>query len=58
MLLFVKKIELGTEKVAKLLIDSKADVNAKDLNGSTPLHWSASSGNFQIPNAISFVISL
>lgn len=33
--------------MAKLLIDNKADVNAKDVSGSTPLHWTGQFGNFQ-----------
>lgn len=34
-------------KVAKHLIDNKADVDAKDKHGSTPLHSSAMGGNSQ-----------
>lgn len=42
------KFGLGTEKVAKLLIDNNADVNARELDGSTPLHWTSEFGNFQL----------
>lgn len=40
--------QLDEDNVAKLLIGNKADVNAKDLGGSTPLHWTAQHGNFQV----------
>ena len=30
--------------MVKLLLAQKADVNAQDKNGSTPLHWAAAGG--------------
>jgi ankyrin repeat protein len=31
--------------VAELLLANKAEVNAKDKNGWTPLHWAAQGGH-------------
>lgn len=39
---------LGYEKVAKLLIHNRADVNAKGLYESAPLHLSAQKGNSKL----------
>ena len=41
----------GSIEIAKLLIDAGADVNSKDTEGNTPLHWSFS------PEAIDFLVS-
>ena len=38
----------GNEQIARLLIDSGADVNGPDRNGSCPLHQSAFMGHFEI----------
>lgn len=35
------------EKVASLFIQNGADVNAKDLDNSSPLHLAAWNGNFK-----------
>lgn len=35
----------GYEKVVKELIDNGADLNLRDNEGSTPLHYAADSGN-------------
>ena len=35
----------GHKSVAELLLANKAEVNAKDDNGKTPLHWAASAGS-------------
>lgn len=37
---------LGSENVTKLLIDNGADVNAKDMFKTTPLHLAAENCNF------------
>lgn len=34
-------LKIGRENIAKLLIENNADVNAKDSNGKTPLHYCA-----------------
>lgn len=34
----------GKEKIADLLIGNKADVNIKNKEGDTPLHWAAKLG--------------
>lgn len=36
--------QLGKEKIADMLIGHKADVNYKDEQGETPLHWAAQFG--------------
>lgn len=46
--LIIIKFSLDSVNVAKLLIDNKADVSAKDINGSTPLHYAAQNGWFRI----------
>ena len=38
----------GNEQIARLLIDSGADVNGPDKNGNCPLHQSAFMGHFEI----------
>lgn len=38
-------LQTDAGKIAKLLIDNKVDVNAKDSVGATPLHLSATNGN-------------
>ncbi len=38
----------GRLEVIKLLLDNKADVNAKDSTGKTALHVAAASGNLEI----------
>lgn len=35
---------LGKEDIVKLLIDNNADINAKNKDGHTPLHFSAQYG--------------
>lgn len=37
---------LGKDKVANMLINNGANVNAQDKKGETPLHWAAKFGNF------------
>ena len=39
------------EEIATLLIDSEANLNVKDADGSTPLHWAASS-RFDVAKAL------
>lgn len=34
----------GGDKVARLLIDSGAEVNKKDSNGTIPIHWASEHG--------------
>jgi ankyrin repeat protein len=36
--------EKGQVSVCSLLLSKGIDVNAKDINGETPLHWAAWSG--------------
>jgi ankyrin repeat domain-containing protein 50 len=35
----------GHEAVVKLLVDAKADIESKDINGQTPLSWAALNGH-------------
>ena len=35
----------GHSEVMQVLLDNKADVNARDIDGTTPLHYAAYSGN-------------
>src|SRR5436190_8672151 len=37
--------EKGNEAAVQLLLERKADVNAKDFDGSTALHWAALNGH-------------
>lgn len=39
---------LGHKDVAELLLANKAEVNAKDKHGATPLHWAASEGHKEV----------
>ncbi|MDU8908853.1 ankyrin repeat domain-containing protein, partial [Wolbachia endosymbiont of Drosophila bocqueti] len=39
-------------KVVNTLIDKKAEINAKDRQGRTPLHWAASKGGIEVVNAL------
>lgn len=34
--------------MAKLFIDNRADVNARDIREGTPLHWTAQTGNLTL----------
>lgn len=36
----------GYEGIAELLIKNSADVNSKNNDDDTPLHWAAQKGNF------------
>lgn len=38
---------LGFEMVVKELVEHGAEVNIKNNDGATPLHFAANSGNFQ-----------
>lgn len=42
--IFVHFYRSGNEKVAELLISKHAEVNAKDLDNTTPLHLAAEKG--------------
>ena len=42
----------GDLEVVRFLIVKGADVNAKDDNGLTPLHWSAREGHLEVVQAL------
>lgn len=44
--------KLGSKDVAKILLQHKASVMVKDVNGCTPLYLAASSGNYEIAKLI------
>ena len=44
--------KLGSKDVAKVLLQHKASVMIKDINGCTPLYLAASSGNYEIAKLI------
>lgn len=47
-LFFLNFCGLGNHKIIKLIIDSGYDINVRDVNGWTPLHYAARKGNIVI----------
>lgn len=45
-------IEIGNKKIVKLLIKKVTDLNFKDKNGSTPLHWAANNSRYLLSDSM------
>lgn len=56
--LFEHVIPLGFAKIAEILIQSGADVNAMDEDGWSPLHWIAKNGDLFQFNCFKYLDSL